>query len=99
LASINEYFSSQTADILGRVFHFGRRPFSRYWIVRMVGLLLLVPVINLIVWAYLLFAPSAVRKEELLLNHLPHPSTAHAAQKYSRRCRHSAARVLGFLQA
>jgi hypothetical protein len=57
------------------------------------------PVINLIVWAYLLLAPSAVRKEGLLLNHLPHPSTAHAAQKYSRRCRHSAARVLGFLQA
>lgn len=40
------------------------------------SLLLLVPVVNLIVWAYLMFAPGAVREEELRRDHLPSPTTA-----------------------
>ena len=45
------------------------------------SLLLLVPVVNLIVWAYLLFAPSAVRKEAQLALQFPRPKEPPRAER------------------
>jgi len=67
------------ATVIGFVLSIGRFHdigHSGWW-----SLLLLVPVVNLIVWAYLLFAPSAVRKEAQLALQFPRPMEPPRAER------------------